>query len=163
VEPAAADVHRAAARAFIDRPGVDPRCREALSLALEDSSEGWWAKWQTTVRTEFPGCLLAWAEHRRQTLQTLLEARLREVTADESAARAAYSAVSGSRLQRRHPESPARANPEGALPPTRQAQGRPTLFAVVQAAIGNMSERELRQLWLPVGVLLDAIEKDSKN
>ena len=160
IEPAPTDVHRAAAQGFVDRPGIDPLCREALGAALHDPTEGWWPKWQMTIRTQYPACALAWTEHRRQELRALLEKRLEEATGDAATAQHAYNAITGARARRRMESSASRIQvPSG----PRSHRERRDLVDIVRAAIGGMSEGELRHIWLPVGALLDALEDAPKG
>jgi len=146
VDPVGVDAHREVAKAFLSN--VPLPLQERLRAVLISSSETWWRDWLREIRGT--GKLVEWNAFRRRQLEDLLAARLRDAGLTEVAAERVLELV-----RERHASAgphPRRA-PLGLYAPDDVAAIR----RVVTEAAQHMSVSELRELRLPLGLVLDAL------
>lgn len=143
LEPATQEFHEEMARGF----ATDHAHDGPALLPLVGASDGWWHGWQRTVKSM--NLESTWHEYRSRALEThLRECLERSNVVGDSAERAMAAVVRDRSIAR----SPRRVKP--AQPPSAE---RALLEAVLLSAIQRMEVSDLRDLKVPVGVLLDAV------
>ncbi len=148
LEPPPIAAHRQFAREFLaDFSGP---MRDDLQAALADPSNEWRQRWYGALRnTEY---LRAWNAFRRQRFEDLLATSLQMAGIDASHIEGILNLVKKSHVS----------NVEPQLRPSAPAPSNltdPDLRSLVVDVIRNMSTTELRELRLPVGLVLDAIAR----
>ena len=142
------DAHRAIARQFLSQIGASEQA--PFLAALEQHSEHWWQAWLAALRRTTH--LKTWQHFRQQALQRTLS---------EALDRQSFSAEIKSRIL----EQVQRTRPAGS---TWKLDRAPTLAfealddqrtrQLALAVIGRMNGAEIRQLRLPLGRVIDALE-----
>jgi hypothetical protein len=151
LSPASFDVHREFARSFLEGVG-DPALRTELAGYLAGNGQ-WWLRWLQTLRRD-PNLLAAWQEHRQHALSDALKHSLAEAGLAEDIATTAFAAIVGSRRKR-----PSRTQEYRPLPTMASSHElrADELVQIVRYAASRMSDRELRNLLLPLGLTLEAL------
>lgn len=154
VAPAPEQVHRQLAREFLtglDNPSAE--LATTLEQALDGSSPRWWRGWIEALRTRGEKSLYSrWLEHRRRGLEKALEMRLAEKGLDADAVTRAMTTV---RAQRKKP--PAAKGPKQQSEHSQSATPA-NLRDLVLRIVPDLSEGQLRELRLPLGAVLDALD-----
>lgn len=140
--------HRAIAVAFI--PQLDSSDQGRFKNAL--GSDDFWLKWSSDMKNaDFRKYAKTWVDFRFHRLCEFFRQRLTGLGASDSIVTASLNALkvlkSQERQERKKPAALARDD-----------QG--SVRKAVIRAIGEMSDEELRQLWLPVGVIHDALQRN---
>ncbi len=151
VDPAPLEAHRRMARDFLKQEQLDVELRRKLDQTTYAEDSAWWRQWMQLLRARAPAAYVKWQEFREGALETLLHEALARAGLEENAARVAFEAILATRRQLKLPKD---------APVQQEARTRdaaPELVAVVQAVVARLSERELRSLPLPVGLVLDAL------
>lgn len=142
IEPTTVEEHRAIARDFLD--SVAEPARDTLRAIVDSPDEQWWRRWLAELKKL--GDLATWNTFRHERLRELLKARLDASGLDETARSTAAGTVAQSRQPRPRKRS-------------RAPQTRNDVRVVVAAVIEKMSEEDLRDLKLPVGLVLDVLDE----
>lgn len=142
IEPTTVEEHRAIARDFLG--SVAEPARDTLRAIVDSPDEQWWRRWLAEL--EKMGDLATWNTFRHERLRELLKARLDASGLDETARITAAGTVAQSRQPRSRKRS-------------RTPQTRNDVRAIVAAVIEKMSEEDLRDLKLPVGLVLDVLDE----
>lgn len=139
VAPATIDEHRAIAREFLAE--VPESNRDVLRKIVDSPDEHWWRRW----RFKLTGLnrLGVWSTFRHERLRELLDTRLSASVLSETA-RSAATEIAERRGPRKRSGAPQRAA---------------DLRVVVAAVIEKMTEEDLRDIKLPVGLLLDVLDE----
>jgi hypothetical protein len=153
--------HLQIAKEFLGQ--VDPSDQAQFQGELEKPD--YWQRWNTALKFVKGGqYLTAWHEFRLQKICDLYAARLRGVgiASDEIVARSVENLKrlrSEAHSQRQRQESPT-GKPIPALlyERRRDRQARP-LQEIAIEAVRSLSEEDLRRLWLPLGVVIDALRR----
>lgn len=138
-----ADLHKNLGREFLQE-----RMSEEERVPFEEkiaSSGPWWQEWDKLFRAPGPDLRIDWLRFREKRLMEALEAALREKGLTEGAFRHALDVIHRSRIVPRKSES---------MPPS---GGRESLRAALISTLQAMSEDELRRVWVPAGLLADAL------
>lgn len=143
VEPANAEDHRVIALDFLGH--VPESAHELLRDIIESPEQRWWRHWLSEM--EKLGQLSAWNSYRHDRLRRLLKTRLEAAGITEPVREAAAQAVAQGRLPR-----PGKAR-------VRETRNMVGVRAIVASVIGRMSDEELRDLRLPVGLVLDVLDE----
>jgi hypothetical protein len=148
--------HREIARSFLTK--VPEQLQERLARALEASDENWWRAWRGHLwGTE---AWNEWSVYRREQFEKLLTDRLRGDGVDEGTIAVVASALRENRAKAagqvkravRETNGPvARERPHDALPAPQD------LRRLVTSVVQQLTDAELRELRLPLGVVLDAL------
>lgn len=142
LDPAPQDDHQEVAREFARRLEGQ---REVVLPAI-GSRDGWWLDWQKGLKAL--GLESAWHEYRSTALEERLRASLEAQDLSDDARERALAAIIADRsVGRRAPAQ----RPE---PPRDE---RAILEAVLFGAIKKMDMSDLRELKIPVGVVLDVV------
>lgn len=148
LEPPAVAVHRSIAMEFLGR--VPDEMRARLQGLLERAPDGWWQAWMRELRGS--PLLSAWSGFRREALESRLRSLLLAGTMSEASSALILEAV-----RRRHLEAPPRPGWARPLASPESAPEGEGLRRVVLDAVSKMSSAELRDLRLPLGLVLDAL------
>lgn len=142
LEPAAAAVHEEIAADFVrSLPPKDAGLASSIG-----GRDGWWFDWQRTLRSL--GLESAWHEFRSASLETRLRSTLDALALAEVAQQRAFKAIISDRsLRRVNPSSRRRES----------ISDREILERALVAAIPGMDESALREIKVPLGVLLDVV------
>jgi len=147
LEPPAVDFHRRIAEEFLPSLSVDLRSK--LQGVIDDTSKRWWQDWVRELRgTEYLG---VWNAFRRQKLEERLSLQLRTT---------GFAPAAIDRLLKTIREQHVLARPRArrTVDETFHRQDdAATLQRVVTEAVQRMSITELRELRLPVGIVLDVL------
>ncbi|MGO8929781.1 MAG: hypothetical protein ACLQU3_23185 [Limisphaerales bacterium] len=151
--------HLQIAKEFVGR--MDPSDQAQFRGELEKPD--YWQRWNTALKFVKGGhYLIAWHEFRVQRICDLYSARLREagIASDEIVARSVENLRrlrSEAYSQKQRQGSPAgKAVPALPYERRRERQARP-LQEIAIEAVRSLSEEDLRRLWLPMGVVIDAL------
>lgn len=146
LDPPGIDVHRSVASDFLETTEDDLKTR--LAAALEKSTDGWWQAWLRELRGS--AHLGNWNMFRRSAFEDRLRERLRAAELGNREIEHVITAIRDRHLAvalRRRRTSPAV-----------QAVGDvDVLRRVVIDAVQRMSNTELRDLRLPIGIVLDVL------
>ncbi|MDX9723016.1 MAG: hypothetical protein RBU37_19860 [Myxococcota bacterium] len=142
IEPTTVEEHRAIARDFLD--SVAEPARDTLRAIVDSPDEQWWRRWLAELMKL--GNLATWNTFRHERLRELLKARLDASGLDETA----RSTAAGTVAQSRPPRPRKRSHADQTCNDVR---------VVVAAVIEKMSEEDLRDLKLPVGLVLDVLDE----
>ncbi len=143
LEPAPQDAHQEIAQGFARRFEAQ---HDAL-VGRIGTSDGWWRDWQRVVRSL--GLEPAWHEYRSAELEERLRSTLGVLGLSGEAFDRALGVIVRDRSRRRSDSSSQQRAPTEHL----------DLQAILLDAIPKMDTSDLRQLKIPVGVLLDVIEQ----
>ncbi len=147
LEPPGVDVHRDVAKAFLAT--VPPPLQASLKAVLDSRSDAWWQAWLRELRgTEH---LSGWNTFRRQQLEDRLAAVLREAGLEQTSVDGVLNLI-----RERHvvasPRSRRTISGGSAF-----HDGDTALRRLVIEAAQRMSAAELRELRLPLGIVLDVL------
>ena len=135
------DDHKKAIAAFIERDMQQQRVPPGLLARTH-----YWQAWLNLLRVSPPPLRGAWVEYRNKWIMDEFRKRLLEAgLSDEAVVQAERSLVQAQRMK--------------AKMPVRFAGRGSTIRAVVLQAIESLSDEQLRGLWLPVGSILDAVQR----
>jgi len=162
VEPASVEDHRQMARDFLAAEAFSPEVRYLLDGTTQGPASTWWRNWILTLTQRAPHQVGKWHHFRDGALETLLHSALAKGGIEGAEARAAFDRIVGTRRKR-----PFRAAVPETIDGTAKAidGARPfesvpaerDVVALAQAVIGRMSDRDIRALPLPLGLVLDAL------
>lgn len=144
--PPDASAHRNIASAFL--PTLPLGGNQNLAQIVQSEDANWWQDWIREVRVV--GQLAAWNAFRRDRLQKLLSDRLREANLSQPIADRAMQRVRESHA------APTR-TPSAAAPLTPDMADGARLRRIALGAIERMSISELRDLRLPLGLVVDLV------
>ncbi len=147
LEPPGVDVHRSVAREFLEK--VPEELRARLRSSLEQSSDGWWQAWLRDLRgsTHLP----SWNSFRRDAFEHRLRSQLSAATTNEPEIERVLATIRDHHLE---------ASPRGRRATSQVDLNRievDDLRRLVIEAVRRMSPPELRDLRLPLGVVLDVL------
>ena len=143
--------HRAIAERFL--PSLPAGLRLELSGVLTSQVDGWWQEWVSRLRgSEY---LATWNAFRRQELEDLLRQRLQSVGMPPPEIEVALSQVHESHSVARKKAEPV----AEARPSQLDLCALKDLRRLVMIAVSRMSQGELRELRLPLGLVLDSISE----
>lgn len=133
--------------------------RELFRSKLNEPNCLWWKEWDTLFSKYLPGVKARWLGFREGSLLDLLDVALNEGgLADEARknvrAMMRRSRNSGPALRR------AESTPVVALAGGHGAAQERTFRHSVFAALEQLSDEELRRVWLPVGLVYDILRRD---
>jgi hypothetical protein len=140
-----ADDHKLIARGFLEAHVPEDK-RTPFAATLE-TAEKWWEEWDPLFQDPGPNLRKEWLRFREKGLFDRLDKALRDAGLTEDAVANARGAFDRARAL-----SPVRTR--SSLPPPR---GAGTLRQGLLEAIAHMSEEELRRVWVPAGLLYDAL------
>ena len=151
------DDYREIAKHFLER--VESEDREHFALILQ--TDEFWNSWSSAIRTMHAGRYQkTWVEFRREAICEAFRTRVKDSGLDENAVAQATAHFESSR----HPPRSATVS----LALSSRLQGlastfspRPVTNSLLRSTaamvIAQMSEEELRGLWLPLGLVTDAL------
>ena len=150
------DDHRGIATRFLEK--LDPEDREQLATILQ--GDEFWNAWAFQMRTLHGGRYQKmWVEFRRKAISESFGAKLKECGLDDSVNAQIVTQFDGSRQPPRMATVPfsfySRSTP-GTPPLGRKIQDS-LLRNTAAMVIAQMSDEELRGLWLPLGLISDAL------
>jgi hypothetical protein len=146
--PPSAEDHKAIGRRFLETHVPEER-RAPFVQHIEAAEGAWWLAWDPLFRDMGPSARVDWLRFRDVELFALLDAALRSAGLTEEVARSAREAIDRTRMEARKnivAQSPARVG--SAL---RQA---------LLMTLEQMSEEDLRRIWVPAGLLHDALQRN---
>jgi len=148
LDPATTDEHRSIARDFLDRA---PAGRGGTWSAIIDASDAsWWQRWLDEVRAA--GLLSDWNSFRHQALKSKLTSRLHDLGLEPSLAETALAAIcAGGSPRAKKADHQFRSSPRG-------ADATSVARRVAVRVVEQMGEQEIRELRLPLGLVLDALK-----
>lgn len=146
LEPPDASTHRRIVTQFLER--LSSPLKDRLEQLIEAESSNWWQQWVQELRKA--GQLPSWNGFRRQAFESELVEQLRIAGLEPARVDNVLRRVHETHLPQSRPKLPVREAPvEGA--------SDAGLRRIVGAAIMRMSVAELRELRLPVGIVLDVL------
>jgi len=161
IDPANFETHKAIAQAFLASEQLDSDIRKTLSEYLNRGNV-WWRLWAPVLRVR-RDTGARWTEFRRQRLQEHLVEALVAQGVPEPTAKQALENVVGTPKHPAVPKGPEnRTLPGGLDAPAAQDAVRAApeqLALLVQQVVSLMAEDQLRNLSLPVGLVLDVISR----
>ena len=130
--------------------------RDSFLEALEVEGE-WWPAWLRALRSQPPQLQREYREHREKVLEEELHARLHDAEAlSDAAEEVALEAILKSRgASRRTAPRESKDGRRAHVPVSHPADS--SVRKVVHRVVDLLSDRELREIWLPVGATLDAV------
>lgn len=143
LEPPTEAIHREVAKEFLAT--LPPALHPKLLAALESPTAHWWQGWVRELRGT--GHLDSWNGFRRGLFELHLAARLRDANLDDTAVVGALGRIRDSKHL-----APMRIRSAG-----RSGPHQDDLHRVVFEAVQRLSIAELRELRLPVGIVLDVL------
>ncbi len=153
LEPPGVDVHRGIARKFSETVPEDLRAR--LLAALEKSSDGWWQSWLRELRGSVH--LGPWNTFRRSAFEDRLREQLSAAALSDpdiehvlATIRDHHLAVAPRKRRASHAVDVVNADAD-------------SLRRIVLAAVARMSPSELRDLRLPLGIVLDVLASSKSS
>jgi hypothetical protein len=155
IEPAQSEVHRKIAQEFLlaERETLGSISSD-LEKIIKDPSPSWWTKWTQAIRAVSPDLNRRWFEYRRNALERVLAERLKQFGFDDDAANRALSSISVAREvwhRDRTPHGFPVATTSQPLPPRLDA------VSLIRDLTSTMAQRDLRNMSLLLGLMLDAI------
>lgn len=151
LEPATSAEHRSIAAAFAEQ--TEASVKELLAEVATLPDGLWWQRWQDEVRAS--GLLPEWNAYRHENLRSKLRGRLAELGVDASVVDRAYTTICGSTVVGRRTPSQTRE-------PLRHSGESTFAREIALRVIGRMTDQDIRELRLPLGLVLDALA-DSKG
>lgn len=149
--------HRGIATRFLEK--IDTEDRGPLATILQGNE--FWSIWSSQMRTLHGGRYQKmWVEFRREAISESFGAILKECGLDESVSAQVATKFEGSRQPPRMPSIPLDfyGPYTRTTPPVGQKMLQDSLLRSTAArVIAQMSEEELRGLWLPLGLISDAL------
>ena len=150
IEPPDRSVHRAIAHRFI----IDVATSDAAALGaiIDGGDEDWWRQWND--RLSAVGLLERWRRYRSAAFESRLVEALRSRQLDDDLVDAAVASALTQRAS------------TSANGKTRQSwlrvncSDRAQLERVLRKVLGQMSINDLRDISVPIGLVLDAVEAD---
>jgi len=144
LDPASAEQHRELASAFVT--SLPTESRDLLLAIAESTDDHWWHRWFGKLGQI--GELANWSSFRRTKLRELLRERLLELELAEGAADAAFLRISKGPKQSVGDQVDVEARSLGSL----------NMREIAVKTISMMSEKQIRELQLPFGLVLDAVK-----
>ena len=148
LEPAPFKIHEAVARDFAARIHDE----RDISLPSTGGPDGWWFDWQKALKGL--GLDASWHEHRSSSLETALETALAELGLSDEAKEMAFARIVEDRSIRRR---------SAASHASERTGSRTDLEAIALAAIPKMSSSDLRELKIPLGIVLDVLAQHANQ
>ena len=148
LEPAPFKIHEAVARDFAARIHDE----RDISLPSTGGPDGWWFDWQKALKGL--GLDASWHEHRSSSLETALETALAELGLSDEAKEMAFARIVEDRSIRRR---------SAASHASERTGSRTDLEAIALAAIPKMSSSDLRDLKIPLGIVLDVLAQHANQ
>lgn len=149
LEPASQVMHREIAREFIN--GLDGSAASRLTTALDAPGDDWWQSWFSEIQSS--GLSERWQRHRTSALDAGLKESIKLLQLTDLASELVYEAVCDDRLVRR-------VTAKSSLVPSAVHRSPPSdLLTIVAAVVQQMSLHDLRELKLPVGLVLDIVQR----
>ncbi len=143
LQPASSEVHEEIAKEFASKFPT-----EAQRSAIIGGNPGWWREWQAGLKAE--GLEAAWLEYRTSRLESTLRERLRDMVVEPAVLEKVFAGIVKGRGARPRVVGTKR---------TPQSTERQELESVLLAVIPRMDVGDLRELKVPVGLLLDALSQ----
>lgn len=156
------NAHRDIAHSFLTKAPAP--LREKLGGALESTDENWWRAWRAELQgTEFWN---EWSAHRRQQFEHLLAAGLRANGLDDGIIGNVVAALRDNRAKTAAQAKQSSRDASG--PASRARLPEPALLPrdlrwVVTEVVQRMNDAELRELRVPLGLVLDALAAAKKT
>lgn len=150
LEPPSQARHLEIAREFVQ--GIEGEAANELTAILDNGGDDWWQPWFRKVQSIGAG--ERWHRHRTFAFEAVLKDSLQSLGLTTPIFDRVFATISKDRFARRpavHTGSPAI---------DRELSDRGALLRVVAAAVQQMSVSDLRDLKLPVGIVLDVIHRD---
>lgn len=151
--------HRRVAEAFLAQ--VSPDDQESFKECL--ASEDYWSCWARETRTKGGGKYYRlWLRFRSERLKALLRERLTELHLSVESVDRCITQLTQERVLKR-PHVPACGLAGGRMldqgGQLRSSRTSSHLRDAIIEAVGSLSEEDLRRIWLPVGVVADALRR----
>ncbi len=154
VSPLTLQEHREIAALFL--PKVQEEDRATFSEALE--GENYWVRWANQLHTIGGGKYkLEWGAYRFAEVCRIFKDRLRTHAMSDELAAAALDHLKASQKRKIVKFASAALVSSTSIPANRPSTGSLHLKDLIKTAIDLMGENELRQVWLPVGEVFDAL------
>lgn len=148
VSPLTTEDYKEMARGFL--PEVDAGERAAFEAAISETN--FWHSWSSLIsRSRQTDLFKKWMSYRGARIDALFQERLKKQGFSEHATHLATRALLASKKI-----------PVPAPTPYRQRSVDVSLRSMIHRAVDRLSESDLRQLWLPVGVVLDSIDRSAE-
>lgn len=145
LDPPGIDIHRSVAQEFL--PGLPIDLQARLKAVLDAGSSQWWQSWVSELRAS--DRLLSWNTFRHEKFEKQMSDRLRAEGMEQATIDRVLETV-----QRR----PAAARPGARrISALKERDDRGELRRIVAESIQRMSVAELRELRLPIGIVLDVL------
>jgi hypothetical protein len=149
------DEYRLMCEQFLPRVS-DLEIEAQLKNALAQND--FWPAWSNVVnRYRYKGVFSEWLDFRREHILEILKSRLKALNLSEPA----NERILNSFRQKRHLTSAAPLRRNEVLKPDRRP--RAGIRRVIGDAITSLSDEDLRRIWLPAGVLIDALRRDRER
>lgn len=129
--------------------------RYEFLAAIESQNAEWWKKWDALFKTHPEAPRQEWLRERKHLLREELVTRLQSLGLSKGAAEEARRQIEA-RPTRLKSATPATRS-SGAMRPA-ECAATSSLRDAVLAAIAQLSDRELREVWLPAGLVYDALK-----
>jgi hypothetical protein len=150
VEPPSVGVHKEIATSFLEN--VPDSVADLLKAALEAPDAIWWQAWKRTLgNTEY---LHQWTVFRRNRLEGRLETQLRQVGIEQTKAAEILQ-----RVRKTQTTTRANTSQNGTLDLSPNDAATTALRRLIIGAVQHMDAKELREIRLPLGLVLDLLAK----
>lgn len=147
--PPSSDAHEAIARSFVEQ--LPAQHQEEFRSRIDERNPFWWREWETLFNARFPEERSKWLKFRETHLLDQLDTALKAEGMSEDAVLTARDTVRRSRMTKRSVASGAPA--PGRIPGADGSAFRQAVLATVE----QLSDEELRRIWLPAGVLYELL------
>lgn len=151
LSPTTSTQHREIGRQFLEKAGVniaDEQLR-LLREALKADEKIWFWRWMNAARM-VPIVNRQWMVFRGEQLASLLNDVVSKLSISDVAKQRVAATMLQHRMRKGGKSAAARRRPEGTLRSSK-------LRRIVEDAVAQMSDEDLRRVWLPVGALVDAL------
>lgn len=160
VFPLSTTVHEEFAKRFLQREDIGP-----LRAVLEDALQRprWWMRWRQLLGTR-PDLLQVWIDERSRSIHALLQETLESFGMQDAVIERALRVPAPGRPANDAEESPdplpVRRGNRTSVVPKRNLGDDAALRAIAIAVLERLSAAELRELRLPLGIVLDALREN---
>jgi hypothetical protein len=158
VVPPPAETHDAIAKRFIDEH-LPEDLRGEFRSKIDERDPLWWRAWDALFNERLPAGRSQWLRFREDQLFAELDRALTEAGLAEDLRPLVRSAMQRSRAQQHKPR-PSDTAPRA--PVVAGSGADAALRNIVHAVIERMSEEELRRIWLPLGLVADALGRGAR-
>jgi hypothetical protein len=152
IAPARPEVHLQIARKFLSSEvgALPEELRQTLEGILRENDPRWYERWATELG-RVPELPRQWLIYRRRSLEREMETALAQAGLEQAGISKVMKSIVGLRPVDAVPA------PERLVSTTTTETSDKQLVRIIQEVVARMNERELRDLKLPVGVVIDVV------